>query len=1087
MKHQHQETKERRRYQRSSHGNLCKGTGTRARGPRNSRPRVYIWEWLRQVTTDDSRYAHSSTRAKYTPPKNDMNQSPASARPEAMSSRDPSLRTVPVPPRYPCVALNPIRRNRGHGNASTLETITEQDVKGANRANHLSSSRKYGKVSHRNATRGGLSTQDRAGPAKLSAGRPRRKQNISTTRRNTDQGERAPHNDPRTGGPEGYKRSADGDRDSAHGPSTPGAPGIQELTKAAVLDICHKVLVGTRLRMLFSTKRGATHTWEGKVTHVFNTFVSVRWDEYAEQDLLLPVPASAEILVHELREVRAPVPVATALPQVFGSALNPGQSLAATQEHADNSVVSSLTNAALPRSTLRYTERLRLLWEDIGVEARSLKEWGRQTVVDHRPWRAVNQPTLVRETIEPPMRKARDVPVKQCGGGNVPLEAPRAKNHCRGMNPTPVPINGREQRCCDGCQSCAAAWRDLHWKEEAERIAKLMPRLHPAFPGKGEPTIGGQQVTEDVTEPSFGISSGTTTMCWRGEKGSIIRPPEPRIERNKGVLGTIVKNTINLAKVLELDFSGEAAEVISILLDSVEFEKHLKQGFRPQTRISRFMSHHKKPLEESGVIGEGAPRDFGTNYMPVFTVPKKDETLRLIQDGRHLNRWFDRPPQMNLPRIHDVIDTLMRNEFFAQCDAKSWFYQIPLCRDIQKYFGVVLGGGRGVLQYAVMQKIPMGFSWAPCIAQRISNVLVRGVGLAWVDNYLIVGKTTEEFDANRKTFLERIDPVTGCNVVVDNTELTPLRQGETLGIEVDLETKRYRMSAKWADKVATRGTPLTWTPRTFSQSMGGIIWCSHVTRRGLCMQPHLMSVLGDMMRKIALRQIKWDDEFEITNAAQIEMTDVVLHVGRNEWIQWHEKGAPDMDIWTDASDTHAAYLIIQNHEVIDALVRATRGEHIFLEELSIALDAVARAYELGATRARLFCDNAPAGGCIEKKVSTNFVANTRLRGMKPLPVDVHWVSTKYELADPYTRGVPLPEVPCATQDLPLYDAAMEKLELRTLGTHTFRQQRLMCVCEGSDICPRCHPTEYELRAQGTHTFKQPLECVMSETTTQTVI
>ena len=1077
MEHQYQMTKERRRFIRSTHGEVCKMTGTRARGPRNSTPCVYVWEWLRQVTCDDSWKARSCTRAVH-PPTNNMSQSPASARPEAMSSKDPSSRTVPVPPRSPCEALNPIRRNRGQGNASTLETIMEQDVKGANRANHLSSSRKYGKVSHRNATRGGPHIQDRTGPAKLSAGRPRRKQNIPTTRQEADQGERAPPNDPPTGGPEGYKRSADGDRDSAHGPSTPGAPGIRkELTKATVLGICHEVPVGTRLRMHFSTKRGTTHTWEGTITHKFKTFVSVRWEEYAEQDLLLPVPKIAEILVHELREVRAPIPAATALPQGNGNAPKPAQPAESSQESGSSTRVEP---------TLRYGERLKLLRKEIEAEARSLRECGLQaagTAFDHRPWKVAAQPTLVKGAIEPPRPKAKDHPQKQCGGGTVPLEAPHATNHCRGLCPTLVPINGREQRCCDGCQSCAAAWRDLQWKEEAERIAKLMPRLHPAFPGKGEPTIGGQE----VLEPSFVTSSGTTTMCWRGEEGSILRPPDPRVERNKGILGMIVKNTINLAKVVEMDFSGEAAEVIGILLDSVEFEKHLKKGFHPQTRISRFMSQHQETMENSGVIGEAAPRDFGTNYMPVFTVPKKDETLRLIQDGRHLNRWFDRPPSMNLPRIHDVIDTLMRNEFFAQCDAKSWFYQIPLCRDIQKYFGVVLGGGRGVLQYSTMQKIPMGFSWAPCIAQRISNVLVRGIGLAWVDNYLIVGKTSEEFKESRKTFLERIDPVTGCNVVVDNTELTPLRRGETLGIEVDLETKRYRMSEKWTKKVATRGTPLTWTPRTFSQSMGGIIWCSHVTRRGLCMQPHLMSVLGDMMRKIALKQIKWDDEFEITPSSQLEMIDVVLHVGKNEWIQWYEASAPDMDIWTDASDTHAAYLIIQNYEIIDALVRETKGEHIFLEELSIALDAVARAYELGATRARLFCDNAAAGGCIEKKVSTNFVANTRLRVMKPLPVDVHWVSTKYELADPYTRGVPLPEVPCATQDLPLYDAALKNFELRALGTHTFRQQRLMCVCEGLDICPRCHPNGDELRAQGTHTFKQPLECVMSETTTQTVI
>ena len=189
------------------------------------------------------------------------------------------------------------------------------------------------------------------------------------------------------------------------------------------------------------------------------------------------------------------------------------------------------------------------------------------------------------------------------------------------------------------------------------------------------------------------------------------------------------------------------------------------------------------------------------------------------------------------------------------------------------------------------------------------------------------------------------------------------------------------------------------------------------------------------------------------------MADVLRHIEKNEPIKWRENGIPDMEIWSDASDTHAAYLIIQYQRVIASLVRETRGEHIFLEELSIALDAVAKAYELGATRARLFCDNAPAAACIEKNVSTNFVANTRLRARAPLPVDVTWVSTKYELADPYTRGVTLPEVSCPAQHLHLYDAAITNPQLRELGLHTFQQKRLMCICEGTDICQRCQQTQ----------------------------
>ena len=788
------------------------------------------------------------------------------------------------------------------------------------------------------------------------------------------------------------------------------------------------------------SKDGERHTWNGMVTHVGFSMLAVRWDEYPHKDLLVPPAGRPDVHVHDLKIVS----VADALPD---DAVSRSMTWPRAPPRApDNIPATSPQATSVPARLVRYSDHLRLLRQSLEAENRALAEWGRQIVWVPLAWKAPAQVTLAKAMSSPEKRPTERCE-KRCGGGTEPLEAPHSTRHYRGMNPSPVPINDRERRCCEGCKAC-----DFRAKEEAERLAKVMPRFHPAFPGKGEVTLGGH--SDETIEPSFVTSSGTTTMCWKDREGSIIRPPEPRVERNKGILGKIVDNTINLAKVMELDFSGEATEVINILLDSVEFEKHLKEGFQPQTRISRFMSQHKEDMEESGVL-EFTPRDFGNNYMPLFTVPKKDETLRVIQDGRHLNRWFDRPPQMNLPRIHEVIDMLMRNEYFAQCDARSWFYQIPLCKGIRKYFGVILGGGRGDLHYGVMTKIPMGFSWAPCIAQRISNVLMRNIGLAWVDNYIIVGKTPEDFESNRRIFLERIDPVTGCNVVVDDTELKPVRNGETLGIEVNLETKTYRMSPKWAEKVAARGIPELWTPRAFSQSMGGIIWCSHVTRRGLCMQPHLMSVLGDMMRKIALRQIKWDDDFQVTEAASAEMVDVLRHIAKNEPIQWKEGGIPDMEIWSDASDTHAAYLIIQYQRVIASLVRETRGEHIFLEELSIALDAVAKAYELGATRARLFCDNAPAAGCIEKNVSTNFVANTRLRARVPLPVDVTWVSTKFELADPYTRGATLPEVSCLTQHLKLYDAAMTNPQLRELGLHTFQQKRPMCICEGTEICQRC--------------------------------
>jgi len=396
----------------------------------------------------------------------------------------------------------------------------------------------------------------------------------------------------------------------------------------------------------------------------------VRWVEYPAFDLFLPAPENSSVAVLGLRVLEDDL-----------TAMSPP-------------VVSTGTRKPSTGESVTYGIKIRQMWENIEAANESLRDWGSRLLFVPRPWKA---PTQAGEKQPREEKKGCRVQAdhKRCGAGTAPLEAARAGNHRRGMNPNRVAITCRELCCGDGCRSCRMAWEEQRRKEEADRIAEAMPRFKPAFPGekrvprptpafpgKGEPTIGGH----DPTEPTFVFSSGTTTVGWKSGGESLVRAPEPRVQRNVGILGQIVRNTIDIEAVLELDVTGEAAEVVDILLSLSAFESHLKPGYHPQTRISRFMRHHAPELTASGLIQE-TPRNFGTNYMPLFTVPKKDETLRLIQDDRHLNEWYDRPPKMNLPRIHEVIDMLMRNEFFAQADAKSWFYQIPLHPDTHKSLG----------------------------------------------------------------------------------------------------------------------------------------------------------------------------------------------------------------------------------------------------------------------------------------------------------------------------------------------------------------------------------------------------------------
>jgi len=199
---------------------------------------------------------------------------------------------------------------------------------------------------------------------------------------------------------------------------------------------------------------------------------------------------------------------------------------------------------------------------------------------------------------------------------------------------------------------------------------------------------------------------------------------------------------------------------------------------------------------------------------------KKTGELRLIQDCRPLNKAMNKPPNMFLPLIHDIIRDVLSSEYVGCADAISMFYQFGLSETIQQYFAVLLSGGRGITLEGRFTRMPMGFSFAPCIGQRCANVLIRDLGRAWVDNFLVMAKTQEQYEKNRATFLERCAKV---GKPLDSTDLTPQRQFCSLGVAFDLDTKLYKLDPEWAEKSSTKlliletRRPPSWPARVSSQ------------------------------------------------------------------------------------------------------------------------------------------------------------------------------------------------------------------------------------------------------------------------------
>ena len=99
-----------------------------------------------------------------------------------------------------------------------------------------------------------------------------------------------------------------------------------------------------------------------------------------------------------------------------------------------------------------------------------------------------------------------------------------------------------------------------------------------------------------------------------------------------------------------------------------------------------------------------------------FQIPKGEDAWRIITDARITNRLCNAPPGVNLPHLRNLILEIVA--LGATCavvaDWRYWFFQLPLNEGLQQLFGIQCED-----KWYRMKCLPMGFSWAPRIAQCI--------------------------------------------------------------------------------------------------------------------------------------------------------------------------------------------------------------------------------------------------------------------------------------------------------------------------------------------------------------------------------
>jgi hypothetical protein len=192
------------------------------------------------------------------------------------------------------------------------------------------------------------------------------------------------------------------------------------------------------------------------------------------------------------------------------------------------------------------------------------------------------------------------------------------------------------------------------------------------------------------------------------------------------------------------------------------------------------------------------------------------------------------------------------------------------------------------------------------------------------------------------------------------------------------------------------------------EAIGSIVWFSFVTQRPLCRVPHIMATLREIARK------GWDGCMVLDERVRLELRSTLEIIVQNEPRTLRDHHEPEILVEGDASDDFAAYLLYQNSTVLETLIREVPAEqHIFLSELAIAVDGCLAAYDRGHKGVEYRGDNMAALMALDKRLSTNFMANGMLQRLPDnLTVKTSYVPSEENLADPFTRGCNFPPTPC---------------------------------------------------------------------------
>lgn len=461
---------------------------------------------------------------------------------------------------------------------------------------------------------------------------------------------------------------------------------------------------------------------------------------------------------------------------------------------------------------------------------------------------------------------------------------------------------------------------------------------------------------------------------------------------------------IDINRAIELH--GERVSLLSLLTQPEKFKELFDKPENTKAHkggLSRGFKRCLKRLLQHSMVVCVKPSE-GTIYCPLFLVPKKSGRNRLIVDCRPINQRMKRPPKAEIPTVPQCIETILAAKYVSSYDAKSYFYQFPLHDEIARFFQSKLAGARGAMETVSFLTMPMGWTYAPAIAQQLSNAVIGDKGCAFVDNFFVIGSTLEQARERAEAFLKECKEL---NISLDNEEVDPQTKVDALGLTLDLESKTVKHSTEFINSLDNLA--VSSTSRKFFTAMGQIIWHAIAYQQTLAHYDTLFTKL----REIASDPSDWDDPIQIEQQTVQEVNQVLDDIRTNAAHTWIFPEPPSVHIWSDSSDDLAAAFLTELDFLTSGdIFQVEHEEHIFIKELRALHRGVQLAVAAGHRSAHAFVDNAPAVLAVARGLSSNSTANALIASIHlQIKLTIQWIPSEAQYADIYTRGHLLPHCP----------------------------------------------------------------------------